>query len=76
MALSEVKQLLFPLGQCSNLPFFLVAFVAGRAILALRLFSLSNSQPLKLFDCSSGSAQYLNQQISKASFGQVPSAEH
>lgn len=76
MALAGVMQLLFPLGQCSNLPFFFVAFMAGRAILALCLFTLSNSQLLKLFDCSSGSAQYLNQQISKASFGQVPSAEH
>lgn len=50
--------------------------MAGRVIFALCLFSLSNSQPLKLFDWSDGSADYLNQQILKASFGQVPSAEH
>lgn len=50
--------------------------MAGRAVLALCLFSLSNSQPLKLFDCSAGSVRYLNQQILKASFGQVPIAEH
>lgn len=53
----------------------LVAFMAGRAILALCLFSLSHSQPLKLFDCSGGRTQCLNQQILKASFRQVPKAE-
>lgn len=74
MTLSGVMQLLFPQGS-ALIHVVLVAFMAGRAILALCLFSLSHSQPLRLFDCSGGRAQYLNQQILKASFSQVPKAE-